>query len=184
MKSDPGKASPKHKPVKLKAVHKIRKGFKLFFKSKLNKLHSSKKLDLKDFRAESNELKSTNTTPIIEHDRLTRIDQACDDNKISVNYDEAAYEKSVEKVETVKKAMMQNIEKLIERDANLSDLQQKACNLNMNILDLQITTHKIKQQTLTTKKYLIVCLASFVLFLAVLAVFSVYSRFGKDNSSH
>ena len=92
------------------------------------------------------------------------------DSATSDKYDKA-YEKSIEKIEAIKREMLQNIEKLIERDANLNNLQEKSCNLNMNILDLQITTKSVRRQTLKKKHFGIFFLILLTILMLILLSF-------------
>jgi hypothetical protein len=100
------------------------------------------------------------------------------DSAIFEEYDRA-YENSKEKVNAIKREMLQNIEKLIERDANLSDLQEKSCNLNRNIQDLQMTTKRIKRQILK-KQHLKIAVVTFLIFLIIL-ISSLYFMNGGDQ---
>ena len=178
------------------------KNFKLFSRSKkLEKIFSTKKFDLLGLTNISNKnkcIKSNQTTSDIEssqNNKLLCIDltptepilplkseslnknpQILDDS-LFAEYDKA-YEDSVEKIDTIKKALMQNIEKLIERNANLNDLQDKACNLNLNTLDLQITTNRVKKRTMKSYKNIIMIILVILLILVILAasysIFEVY----------
>jgi len=100
------------------------------------------------------------------------------DSAIFEEYDRA-YENSKEKVNAIKREMLQNIEKLIERDANLTDLQEKSCNLNRNIQDLQMTTKRIKRQILK-KQHLKIAVVTFLIFLVIL-ISSLYFMYGGDQ---
>ena len=85
-------------------------------------------------------------------------------------YDKA-YVKSIEKIEAIKREMLHNIEKLIERDANLNNLQEKSCNLNMNVLDLQITTKSVRRQTFKKKQIKIILLILAVILIVIFLSF-------------
>lgn len=56
------------------------------------------------------------------------------------------------KIELIKKSMMDNLNRLIERDASLMDLETKADNLNKDTLNLNMISNKINK--LNTKKKL------------------------------
>jgi hypothetical protein len=101
------------------------------------------------------------------------------DSAIFDEYDKA-YVKSFEKIEAIKREMFYNIEKLIERDANLNNLQEKSCNLNMNVLDLQITSKSVRRKTFKKKQIkiisLILAVILIVIFLSFYLKYVIYKK--------
>lgn len=77
------------------------------------------------------------------------------------------YSQLNEKIENLKLSMMNSINKLIERDVSLMDLERKANNLTTDTLNLKMTTVKVKKIKMYKKfrKKILICL--FVFFLIV-----------------
>lgn len=93
-----------------------------------------------------------------------------------INNYERIYDHTLEKLDDIKFVMKENINKLIERDANLNDLELKAHNLNQNTLDLNLTSHKLKQKhTFLALKYRSWAVRISILFIIVfIIIFYIY----------
>ena len=185
------KSSVQNKLIsKKRSKLKIKKNLKkIFFVKNLVKSHLLKKLDL-NFLGKSKSTKSN----FIKNDHLEEdaeirhiIEQNELQNSISnkslceakfVEYD-MAYEKSIVKINQIKREMLENIEKLIERDANLNDLQHKACDLNVNICDLEMTSKKVKKSFFKKRYFSIGIAFIFLAILIILIIVFFYEKFNK-----
>lgn len=92
-----------------------------------------------------------------------------------VNLDD--YSDLNEKIEALKMSMMQNLNKLIERDASLMDLQVRADNLNKDTFELNVTSGRIKKWYKFKKlKNKIILFLFFLVFILVVCLYFWYEN--------
>jgi hypothetical protein len=85
-----------------------------------------------------------------------------------INTYEKIYDNTLEKLDEIKFAMKENINKLIERDVNLNDLEVKAHNLNQNTLNLNLTSNKLKKKNqMPCRHWAVRIVVLFIVFLII-----------------
>ena len=160
--------------ISQKCIQKKNSKSKFVINKFLKKLLSTKRNDLENVdlkKLTSSHLTKDDIKNVILSDTETDFKKThAIESAIFDEYDKA-YIKSIEKIEAIKREMLHNIEKLIERDANLNNLQEKSCNLNMNVLDLQITTKSVRRQTFKKKQIKIMMLILVVILIVIFLSF-------------
>lgn len=100
-----------------------------------------------------------------------------------LDYD--TYDELNVKLDMIKQSVMENLNKLKERDVSLQDLEMKADYLSQHALNLNMVSTNIKKQQKATKmnvKYIM--LVILVVFVGISTVYSylLYSGISKGNS--
>lgn len=96
-----------------------------------------------------------------------------------------SYSELNERVESLKISMMNNLNKLLEREVSLMDLERKADNLTTDTLNLKMTSTKVKKIKLYKKfrKKIFVCLLIFVVVIGLYCYFLFFLNLNKTDKN-
>lgn len=91
------------------------------------------------------------------------------------------YSELNERIEILKLSMMNNLNKLIERDVSLMDLERKANNLTNDTLNLKMTSVKVKKIKMYKKfrKKILICL---LIFIVIFVLYCYFLFFINQNN--